>query len=116
MTATGVDLQVTAAWSRTVPVIRHILLFQFRDRGSASAIAAEGKRRLEGMVGKVEQIRSLEAGVNVVHSARAYDLALTVTFDSLDDLDGYAVHPDHEVVAEWLRAQTESVVAADYEV
>lgn len=97
-------------------MIRHIVLFKFRDRDAASAIAAEGKERLEAMVGRVEQIRALEAGVNVVPSPRAHDLALTVTLASVDDLQAYAIHPDHEVVGAWLRDQAESVVACDYEV
>ena len=97
-------------------MIHHIVLFKFRDREAAAMIAAEGKGRLEGMVGKVEPIKSLGAGVNVVESERAYDLALTVAFDSLSDLDAYAVHPEHEVVAAWLRERAESIVACDYEV
>ena len=92
------------------------MLFKFADRASASSTAIEGQRRLHAMVGKVEQIRSLEAGVNVVDSERAYDLALTVSFESLADLEGYATHPDHEAVGAWLRERSTSIVACDYEI
>lgn len=97
-------------------MIRHIVCFKFSDRDSHEEIAAEAKQRLEGLVGKIAQIRSIEAGVNVLTSSRAYDLALTVTFDSFDDLAAYQIHPDHELVLAWLREQAEAVVAVDYEV
>lgn len=94
-------------------MIRHIVLFKFRD--DASATAAEGKRRLEGLVGSVSQIQHLEAGVNVVASPRAHDLALTVTFDSIAELEAYRVDPAHETVGAWLRDRAASIVSCDYE-
>ncbi|MGI8792783.1 MAG: Dabb family protein [Acidimicrobiales bacterium] len=94
-------------------MIRHIVFFKFAE--DAAAVAAEGKAKLESLVGKVPQIRALEAGVNVVEADRAYDLALTVTFDSVDDLDAYGVHPEHQIVGGWLRERSVSIVACDYE-
>lgn len=94
-------------------MIRHIVFFKFVDHRTATA--AEGKERLESLVGRVPQIQNLEAGVNVVQSERAYDLALTVTFASLADLSAYGSDGQHEEVATWLRERAESIVACDYE-
>ncbi|GJM78183.1 hypothetical protein HMSSN139_06790 [Paenibacillus sp. HMSSN-139] len=53
---------------------------------------------LRGLEGKVEQLRGLEVGIDVVRSQRSYYIALIATFDSLEDLEGYQVHPEHKKI------------------
>lgn len=92
-------------------MIRHIVLFRANDKADID----EGVAQLRGMDGKIESLRSLEAGRNVVESERAYDFAIHTTFDDLDGLKEYAVHPVHQPVIEWMRARCSSIVAIDYE-
>jgi hypothetical protein len=40
---------------------------------------------------------------------------LVATFDDLDGLQAYQVHPDHEEAAAWLRARSSSIVSVDFE-
>lgn len=63
----------------------------------------------------MEQLRGLEVGIDVVRSQRSYDIALIATFDSLEDLEGYQVHPEHKKVIEHITQVRESQVAVDFE-
>lgn len=89
------------------------MLFKLKDRSpGAIARAAEILRGLEG---KVPVIRKMEVGVDVLRSERSYDIALTVRFENLHDLEAYQAHPEHVKVAEYIASVRESVAVVDYE-
>lgn len=92
-------------------MIRHIVLFRANDKADID----EGVERLRSMDGKIESLRSLEAGKNVVESDRAYDFAIHTTFDDLAGLKVYADHVAHQPVIAWMREHCSSIVAIDYE-
>ncbi|MDP1795574.1 MAG: Dabb family protein [Acidimicrobiales bacterium] len=92
-------------------MIRHIVLLKLNDKGDAESAVAQ----VRGMDGRIETLRSLEAGVNVVESDRAYDVAVHTTFDDLAGLKVYADHEVHQPVIVWMRAHCSSIVAIDYE-
>jgi hypothetical protein len=75
----------------------------------------ELKRRLEALPAKIDVIRSMEVGINMVESARSFDLVLLSTFDSLDDLEAYRVHPDHQDLVEYIGQIREQAASVDYE-
>lgn len=94
-------------------MIKHIVLFKLKDAAPPSI--ERTVQVLRGLEGKVEQLRSLEVGTDVIRSARSYDIALIATFDSLVDLEGYQVHPEHKKVIEHMNEVRESQVAVDFE-
>ena len=95
-------------------MITHIVLFKLKER------TPEGIERardlLLSMQGKVEQLRYLEVGVDLIHSERSADIALVTRFDSMEELQAYQVHPYHaNEVAAHMKSVCSSVVAADYQ-
>lgn len=95
-------------------LIKHIVLFKLKD-----AVPSNIERTvqvLRGLEGKVEQLRSLEVGTDVIRSPRSYDIALIATFDSVEDLEGYQVHPEHKKVIEYMSEVRDSQVAVDFEI
>jgi hypothetical protein len=68
------------------------------------------------MNGRIDLLRHLEAGVDLVRSERSYDIALMTRFDSREDLQAYQVHPYHagEVIPH-MKSVCSSIVAVDYE-
>lgn len=95
-------------------MITHIVLFKLNEPTPENVEKA--RQLLLSMEGKVEQLRHLEVGVDVIRSARSADIALVTKFDSLDELQAYQVHPYHaNEVAAYMRSVSASVVAADYE-
>ena len=95
-------------------MIRHIVLFKIKDE-----YKAEIPRLVDnfyGMKGKVEGMLSLEAGQDVLHSGRSYDLALITVFDSMASFEAYQTHPAHLPVKARMHEVRESSVACDYEI
>lgn len=92
----------------------HVVFFKLKDKSKENIEKA--KSILMRTEGKVPTLKTIKVGVDVVRSARSYDLALITTFDSLEDMDAYQVHPVHvdEVLAH-LRPMLESSAAVDFE-
>ena len=95
-------------------MITHIVLFKLAEP-TPEKIAAV-RDRLLSMQGRIDLLRHLEAGTDLIRSERSYDVALLPRFDSLEDLQAYQVHPYHagEVVP-FMKANCSSIVAVDYE-
>jgi hypothetical protein len=95
-------------------MITHIVLFKLAEPTSENLAATRNK--LLSMDGKIDQLRHLEVGLDVIRSERSYDIALTTRFDSLEDLQAYQVHPYHagEVIPH-MKSVCSSIVAVDYE-
>ena len=92
-------------------MITHIVLFKLIDRRNAQ----KARDVLLGMKGRIPQLRHLEAGSDVLHSERSYDLALVTKFDSMEDLKAYQAHPVHVEVLKYMTSVRESSVTVDYE-
>lgn len=100
--------------TREKKMIAHIVLFKLKEATPEGIEKA--KEILMSMDGKVEMLRHLEVGVDVIRSERSADIALYTKFDSLEDLQAYQVHPYHaNEVAAYMRSVCSSVVAADYQ-
>jgi hypothetical protein len=94
-------------------MITHIVMLKLKDRSRENA--EKVRATLMPLRNKIPQIRHYEVGVNVVESARAYDVALYSKFDSLDDLQIYQDHPNHVEALKYIRTVIESSAAVDYE-
>ena len=93
--------------------IIHIVFFRLPDNAQISA--QEVADRLMTMDGQVEQLRSIETGVDFNRSERAWDVSLHTVFDSKDDLQGYQQHPFHLEIVSWLKAHSVGTCVVDYE-
>lgn len=95
-------------------MVTHIVFFKLADP-TVENIAAV-RDRLLSMQGRIDLLRHLEAGCDLIRSERSYDVALLTRFDSLDDLQAYQVHPYHaNEVVPFMKANCSSIVAVDYE-
>ncbi|QMV40618.1 Dabb family protein [Cohnella cholangitidis] len=94
-------------------MITHIVLFKMKDRSPESV--ERTAQVLRDMEGKIDVLRHLEVGTDVLHSDRSYDIALYTKFDSMEDLQAYQVHPVHKKVIEHMMIYREASVSLDYE-
>ncbi len=94
-------------------MITHIVLFKLKEPNRQTAEAV--RDRLLALPALIPEIRHFEVGINIVESARAYDVALYSHFDSLETLRAYQDHPRHREVAAFIQSVTSGAVAADYE-
>ncbi|MFC2115252.1 Dabb family protein [Bacteroidota bacterium] len=98
-------------------MIRHVVMFKLKDMADNVALEAakkEVKNRLEALPGKIDVIRSMEVGINIVKSDRAFDVALVSSFENLDDLETYRVHPAHQEVVEYIAGVKDKSASADF--
>ncbi len=99
-------------------MIRHIVMWKFKDSAEGRTKAENielVKASLYALVGEIDEIKKMEIGVDITHSAASMDLALVTEFESMDTLRAYAIHPKHVKVAEYVGRVAESRVVLDYE-
>lgn len=93
-------------------MIKHIILFKFRDPDESVPVARE---KLHSLKDVIPEIVSIETGRDFLGSSRSYDMALIVTFRDRAGLEVYDKHPAHQKVREYIHAHRESSVAVDFE-
>ncbi|MCF8540815.1 MAG: Dabb family protein [Aurantimicrobium sp.] len=96
--------------------INHVVMWHLK--GETPGEKDESAQRVKGvllpLVDSIPQIISMTLHDSVVHEARNADLILTSEFASLDDLQAYQVHPDHEAAAAVIREVTTARVVGDW--
>lgn len=96
-------------------MIRHLVLFRFKaetpqsDRDGLLAMINE-------LPAKISEIQSFDAGFDLVHTPRSFDLALMATYADLTALYHYAKHEHHAPVVARSKEICEQIVSVDYEI
>ena len=99
-------------------MIKHIVMIRLKKAGSPEEKRTNAQKlgsAIEGLMGKIPELLSMEVGMNLSTKASAYDLVLTSEFDSMETLETYRVHPEHQKVLEILYEVMESTAVVDYE-
>ena len=98
-------------------MINHVVLFKLNEYPDEEKkkVIAEMKSQLEGLKGKIKELKFIEVGVNYQLKSRSFDIALLTHFDSLEDLDTYRDHPEHLKVVEKIAGWASARAAVDYE-
>ena len=97
-------------------MIKHIVLFKLKndiEPSQKEVLKQDFKRALEAFSGKIDCLRSIEVGLND-NPEESFDIALTTTFDTFDDLRHYANHPDHLAAAAIIKEAKEARACVDY--
>ncbi|MGI6160916.1 MAG: Dabb family protein [Christensenellales bacterium] len=95
-------------------MIKHIVFFRFKE-GVTDEQIDNAAANIAALKDKISVIRSMEVGRDVLKTERSFDLALVATYDSLEALNEYDVHPEHQKVKEMLAPIREAVASVDYE-
>ena len=95
-------------------MIKHIVCFKLEN--PTAELLAKTKDILLSMEGNVPEVRSIEVGLDVLHSPRSYDVILQVVVDDLTALDSYQKDPYQcSVVKPHMHAVRSGSVALDFE-
>lgn len=81
-------------------MIRHIVLFKLKEFESEAAKNESMqaiKTGLEELSGKIDVLKFIQVDFNC-NPEESWDIILTTEFDSLQDLNTYATHPEHVAV------------------
>lgn len=100
-------------------MIKHIVMWNVKDNieGRTKLDNAKlVKGKLEELKDLVEEVVTLEVGINIVQGEGAKDVVLNVGFASLEDLDIYQEHPNHLEIVKLIKPYLEGRVVIDYEI
>lgn len=94
-------------------MITHVVFFKFNPETSPAEIQqlADG---LGGLPQQIDEICEYRFGPDFIHSERSYDFCLVSSFEDLDALQRYQVHPEHQKVVAHVKAICSSVLAVDF--
>lgn len=94
-------------------MLHHVVVVKFKE-GTSQQEIGEIAAALRRLPPQIPEIRYYQVGLDVVHSARSYDLALVSAFDDLAALERYRAHPKHVPIAQRLQAASQSLIAVDF--
>ena len=96
-------------------VLRHVVLFKFKDTCPAADVK-KVEEAFRALPGKISEIKSLEWGMN--NSPEKLNQGLThcffLTFSSEKDRDNYLVHPVHQEFGKLVGDKLDKVTVVDY--
>ena len=100
-------------------MVKHVILWVLKEEYSAeekTKIKAEIKAGLEGLKGQIPGLIEIKVNTEGLASSNA-DLMLDSTFENVEALKGYSVHPEHVAVADSkVRPYTKIRSCLDFEV
>ena len=94
-------------------MIVHIVMFKFKDDNKEENIV-KTKELLNSLESKIEELVSMEVGVNFDKAERAFDLSLYSKFQTKNDLNTYATHSEHLKVVEFIKSVVSASKVVDY--
>ncbi len=98
-------------------MVRHIVLWKLHDNAEGKdkwENAEIIKKDLEALVGVIPGLIDAEVGLN--ENGGEYDAILCTTFESMEALKAYDVHPEHQKIREFISKIRVSRIAADYHI
>lgn len=81
-------------------MVRHIVIFKLKEEIDAQKRKEVMENFRDGIVALpavIDYIRDIRVDFNI-NADEACDICLTSTFDSLEDVKAYSVHPSHKAV------------------
>ena len=99
-------------------MIRHVVSFKFSavDAAARELAATEIVAALEALPAVIPEILAFEVGRNVAYPDSNWDIVLISDFASLEALEAYQVHPDHQKVVAIVRERVSTRSSVDFEV
>ena len=80
----------------------------------ASDNAARMKEMVEQLPFKISVIRDFHVSTQIIESTMNVEVVLFSTFDSLEDLQTYQKHPEHQKCVDFIRSVVSSRNVIDY--
>ena len=99
-------------------MIKHIVMWTLKDQAEGRAKAENlvaMKALLEALPSLVPGVLELEVAVNPYGAVPPLDIVLYTVFAGKEDLQAYAVHPEHLKVVDFVKAVAAERRVIDYE-
>lgn len=99
-------------------MINHVVLFKLKEYSSDQEkmeVLSKIKNGLLALKNKIAELKYIEVGTNYQLAAQSFDVCLITHFESIADMETYAVHPEHLKVLAIIKQNIISRAAVDYE-
>lgn len=97
-------------------MIKHIVSFKLRGSIEERRAASTAFRNaLLALPERIECLSAMEVGINE-NPAETWDVVLTATIDTMENVAVYAAHPDHVAAAAIIAPLKEARACVDYTV
>lgn len=99
-------------------MVRHIVMWKFKDFAEGltkEENLAKVKTMLEVLPKKIDFIREMRVEFNINDKEGMYDAVLISSFDSIDDVKRYRVHPEHVKISQYVALVKTDRASVDYE-
>lgn len=100
-------------------MIKHIVLWRLKDSASGRSKKENAillREKLLSMKDKVSGIINIEVGFDFSNETESSDIVLYSEFESLEALQKYQAHPEHQAIKQWLSEVRYERRVIDYEV
>ncbi|MGC2236804.1 MAG: Dabb family protein [Pyrinomonadaceae bacterium] len=94
-------------------MLTHIVCWKYKTDTSAEQ-REEHIAKLRNLPNLIPNILSFNAGFDVLHLERSFDIGLVATYPDREALDFYTVHPEHQTVVNLGRQIAEKVISVDF--
>lgn len=97
-------------------MIKHVVMWKFqeKDSGEKEKDIEKAGELLKALVPIIPQIKSFEFGCNINKSDAAFDAILITEFETLEDLNTYQNHPEHQKVSAFITMVRTDRKVVDY--
>lgn len=93
-------------------MVKHIVMYKLKEPTEQNAVALQQK--FLSMKGKIEVLKDIQSGVDVLRSDRSFDVVLICQFDSMEDMEIYRTHEVHLPVMEYVKSVVQISKSVDY--
>lgn len=97
-------------------MVKHVVMFKFK--GSDDQRKDVAQKFMESLIQlpcEIPELKSIEVGLNI-NPAEKWDMVLTATADSLEDIAVYSAHPAHQAAVAIISPFKEDRACVDYQI
>ena len=95
-------------------MVKHIVTFKFKGNDEERQnVARQFAEALVALPDQIEELKSIEVGINQ-NPTETWDLVLTATAETLEDVAKYSAHPAHVAAVQIIAPYKEDRACVDY--
>ena len=95
-------------------MIKHIVMWKLKEENKKEN-ALIIKQMLESLNDIIKELRSAEVGIDIKTENDSYDAILVSSFNSVEDLHAYKIHPEHVKISNFVKSVRTDRKVIDFE-
>lgn len=97
-------------------MIKHVVFISFMEEDTEQKLEQLKtlKNKIDNLKSQIPEVVSIESGLNISTSEKAFDFCLISDFKTSEDLENYRIHPAHKEVLAYMQQHNIKVAVVDY--